>query len=71
MVDPAAFSPGLEAKWAYAFSSFCTQVWGEPSTASAGGKGWKLTKIHEPVVIDNIEMVEKMGVRTEEQGLRQ
>ena len=70
VVDPAAFSPGLEAKWAFAFSSFCSQIWGAPSTESAGGKGWKITKIHKPIVIDNIEMVEKLGTRTEEHGTK-
>jgi len=66
VVDPATFSPGLEAKWAFAFSSFCTQIWGEPSTQAAGGKGWKISKLHQPITIDNIEVVEKLGPRTEE-----
>ena len=66
VVDPATFSPGLEAKWAFAFSSFCTQIWGEPSTQAAGGMGWKITKLHQPVLINNIATVEKMGIRTEE-----
>ena len=66
VVDPANFSPGLEAKWAFAFSSFCTQIWGTPSTQAAGGYGWKITKLHQPVVISDIAPVERLGVRTEE-----
>ena len=66
VVDPANFSPGLEAKWAFAFSSFCTQVWGTPSTQAAGGYGWKITKLHQPILISDIAPVERMGTRTEE-----
>jgi hypothetical protein len=66
VVDPANFSPGLEAKWAFAFSSFCTQIWGTPSTQAAGGYGWKITKLHQPVVISDIAPVERLGPRTEE-----
>ena len=66
VVDPANFSPGLEAKWAFAFSEFCSQVWGDPSTQSAGGKGWKISKIHEPIFINNIEVVERLGPRTDD-----
>lgn len=65
VVDPANFSPGLEAKWAFAFSSFCTQIWGTPSTQAAGGYGWKITKLHEPVLISDIAPVERLGTRTE------
>ena len=64
VVDPANFSPGLEAKWAFAFSSFCTQIWGTPSTQAAGGYGWKITKLHQPVVVSDIAPVE--NGRTEE-----
>ena len=66
VVDPANFSPGLEAKWAFAFASFCTQIWGEPSMQAAGGYSWKITKIHSPVLVSNIDMVEKLGTRTNE-----
>ena len=67
VVDPAAYSPGLEAKWVAAFSSFCEQLWGKPYTEAAGGRSWRISKIPETVIIEDIEPVERLGPRTEQE----
>lgn len=66
VVDPAAYSPGLEEKWAETFSSYCTQLWGEPSTQEGLGKSWKISRINQSIIIDKFPPVEVMGPRTEE-----
>ena len=64
VVDPAAFLQ--DSKQNGHLPSPVSVLKFETVTESAGGKGWKITKLHKPIVIDNIEMVEKLGTRTEE-----
>jgi hypothetical protein len=66
VVDPAAYSPGLEERWADAFTSFCQGIWGSPSVEVGMAKAWKITKIPQSVYIDNIPPVEHSGPRMEE-----
>ncbi|MGC6508981.1 MAG: hypothetical protein ACON4U_11220 [Myxococcota bacterium] len=66
VVDPAAYSPGLEGKWAETFSAFCGAIWGQPSTQEGLGKSWKISRINESITIDKMTPVETMGPRTED-----
>ena len=66
VIDPAAYSPGLEERWAAAFTSFCQGVWGTPTVEVGLAKAWKISPITHAIFIDNIPPVERLGPRTEE-----
>lgn len=66
VVDPAAYSPGLEERWAEAFTAFCQSIWGQPTFEVDGAKAWRLTPILQAIVIENIPPVEHAGPRLEE-----
>jgi hypothetical protein len=66
VVDPAAYSPGLEERWAEAFTAFCQSIWGQPTFEVGNAKAWRLTPIIQAVVIENIPPVEHAGPRMEE-----
>ena len=66
VVDPATYSPGLEDRWASAFTSFCQGIWGTPTNQDGLGKTWRISPIPHSVYIENIPPVEHVGPRTEE-----
>lgn len=66
VIDPAAYSPGLEERWAAAFTSLCQSVWGTPTVEAGLAKAWKITPIAHSIIVDNIPPVEHSGPRTEE-----
>lgn len=63
VVDPAAYSPGLEGEWAAAFTTYFRAIWGEPMMASGGGRVWRLSRIPSAVTVPAIEAVEVSGPR--------
>ena len=66
VVDPASYSPGLEERWAAAFTSFCQTIWGPPTIEVGLAKAWKISPISHSIIVDNIPPVEHAGPRTEE-----
>ena len=66
VVDPAAYSPGLEEKWAEAFTKFFQNLWGDPTYSDGLVRAWKITPITKSIYIDQIQPVEHVGKRTEE-----
>ncbi len=66
VIDPAAYSPGLEDRWAAAFTSLCQSLWGTPTIEVGLAKAWKISPIAHSIAIDNIPPVEHAGPRTEE-----
>ena len=66
VIDPAAYSPGLEDRWAAAFTSFCQSIWGTPTVEVGLARAWKISPIAHSVYIENIPPVEHAGPRTEE-----
>jgi hypothetical protein len=66
VIDPAAYSPGLEERWAAAFTSLCQSVWGTPTVEAGLAKAWRISPIAHSIIVDNIPPVEHAGPRTEE-----
>ncbi|MBM76185.1 MAG: hypothetical protein CMK59_12350 [Proteobacteria bacterium] len=66
VVDPATYSPGLEERWAEAFTAFFQGIWGEPTFQVGLAQAWKITPIPQAVYIENIPPVEHAGPRTED-----
>ena len=65
VVDPANFSPGLEAKWAL-HSPVFAHKFGVHHQHKLQVDMVGEYKMHQPVVISDIAPVERLGVRTEE-----
>ena len=62
MVDPAVYSPGLEERWAEAFTAFCQGIWGQPTFEVGSAKAWRITPITQAVVIENIPPVSMLAL---------
>jgi len=63
VVDPAAYSPGLEGQWAAAYTTYFRAIWGEPMVSSGAGRVWRLSRVPGTVNVPEIEAVEVLGPR--------
>lgn len=63
VVDPAAYSPGLEGQWAAAYTTFFRSIWGEPMMSSGGGRVWRISRVPGTIQIPAIDAVEITGPR--------